>query len=282
MSYRKKHVKNKISRIKPRKSIFKRPWFWVLILILIIICTAFYFFLFYSGLQASNIVISGNEKVKTQDLRELVLTNINTGLINIWQIKITSRSIFLVDTDKLNKEILEKFPVIEKIKIDKNLPQTLILGVVERKPLGVYCNNQEQCFLIDQNGIIFEPVYAAPEGATIVRQASDNNQVFTGEEAVAQNIITAISKIQKTLKDSFQISVTDALISSPLRLNIKTSESWQIYFDLSPDSDINLQLTKLSLLLSGEIEPDSRKNLRYINLIPKDRAIICDNNTCGG
>lgn len=281
MSYRKKHVKNKISRIKPRKSIFKRLWFWVLILILLIICSALYFFLFYSGLQVNNIVISGNEKVKTQDLQELVLNNANTGLINIWHIKIVSRSIFLVDTAKLNKEILEKFPVIEKITIDKNLPQTLTLGVVERKPLGVYCNNQEQCFLIDQNGIVFEPISITPEGATIVRQTSDNNQIFTGEEAVAQNIITAISKIKKTLNDNFQINVTDALVSSPLRLNIKTSENWQIYFDLSPDSDINSQLTKLNLLLTSEISQENRKNLRYINLIPKDRGIICDNSTCG-
>jgi hypothetical protein len=106
--------------------------------------------------------------------------------------------------------------------------------------------------------------------------------VFTGEDVVAQNIINAISKIQKSLKDNFQIDLKEALVASSVRLNVTTSENWQIYFDLSPESDINLQLTKLNLLLNGGMSADSRKNLRYIDLRPQDRAIICDNKTCGG
>jgi hypothetical protein len=83
------------------------------------------------------------------------------------------------------------------------------------------------------------------------------------------------------LKDNFQINLEEALVTSPLRLDVNTSENWRIYFDLGPDSDINLQLTKLNLLLNGGISTASRKTLRYIDLRPKDRAIICDNNTCG-
>ncbi len=282
MSYRKKHIKNKIHKIKPRKSIFKRPWFWIIILFLIIILSGFYFAIFWPCIQLKNIVISGNDKAKTRDLQELVLNSANTGLIDFWNIKIISRSIFLINDDKINKNILEKFPVIEKVTINKNLPQTLILSVVERKPIGVFCGNAGQCFLIDQNGIIFEPLSITPENFTIVRQAVENGQIFTGEQVVAQNTINAISKIQKSLKDNFQIDLEEALVTSPVRLNIKTSENWQIYFDLSPESDINLQLTKLDLLLTSEISQDNRKNLRYIDLRPKDRAIICDNKTCGG
>ena len=62
---------------------------------------------------------------------------------------------------------------------------------------------------------------------------------------------------------------------------MNTSKNWQIYFDLSSDSDINSQLTKLNLLLNGGISADDMKNLHYIDFRPKDRAIICDNATCG-
>ena len=65
-----------------------------------------------------------------------------------------------------------------------------------------------------------------------------------------------------------------------------TGKNWQIYFDLSPGSDTNSQITELNLLLSNKIstgpEGYPRKKLRYIDLRPKDRAIICDNSTCGG
>jgi hypothetical protein len=50
------------------------------------------------------------------------------------------------------------------------------------------------------------------------------------------------------------------------------NEGWQIYFSLDPDSDINTQLVKLNLLLSGEIPLENRKNLEYIDLRFKDRA----------
>lgn len=279
MSFRKRHVKNKISRIKPRKSIFLRLWFWIIILILLIICSFAYFFLFYPGIQVKNIIISGNEKVKAQDLQKLVLNNADTGLVDFGWLRITSRSIFLINSESLDKEILEKFPIIEKVSINKNLPETLILGITERKPIGVYCSNE--CFLIDQNGIAFEGLVILPEYLAIVRQTGENGNVFTGENVIQRNIMEAIYKIEKDLKDNFQIDVKEALITSPIRLNIETSENWQIYFDISPDFDINLQLTKLNLLLTGEISPENRKNLRYINLIPKDKAIVCDNKICG-
>lgn len=282
MSYRKSHIKNRIYKTRPRKSIFKKLWFWILLLFLIIILSALYFLLFYPGLQIKNIVISGNEKVSTQDLQNIISNYSNTGLVKFWNFQIISRSIFLVNTDNLDKEILKQFPIIEKIKIDKNFPQTLMLGVTERKPIGIYCTNGGQCFLIDQNGIIFEKLSTNPENLTIVRQVTENGEVFTGENVVSQNVMDAVYKIQKSLKDNFQIDLKEALVASPVRLNVKTNENWQIYFDLSEGFDINFQITKLNLLLNKQNTPADRKNLRYINLIPKDRAIVCDNSICGG
>jgi hypothetical protein len=57
-----------------------------------------------------------------------------------------------------------------------------------------------------------------------------------------------------------------------LRLDIKTNENWQIYFDLNSMSDTDLKIAKLNLLLNGEITPEIRKNLQYIDLRFKDRA----------
>jgi cell division septal protein FtsQ len=282
MSYRERHIKNKIHGARPQKSIFKKLWFWILILIMVIALASGYFLFFYPYFQLKNIVISGNDKVKTEDLQALAWKDSNTSLLNFWNIKIGTESIFLINDNKINKDILEKFPAIGQLKINKTLPQTLILGVTERKPLGVYCTQVQQCFLIDNNGIIFEPLAATPVDATIVRQTVENSNIFTGEGVVAQNIISAIAQIQKNLKDNFQINLKQALITSPVRLNIDTGENWQIYFDLTPGSDINSQLTELTLLLNGGISKDTQKNLRYIDLRPKDRAIICDNSTCGG
>jgi cell division septal protein FtsQ len=286
MSFRKRHVKNRICKIKPKESIFKKLWFWIGVLSIIIISTTFYFIFFYSGLQAKKFEVSGNNKISAQELENIILSYTNTGLVKFWNFSVTTKSILLVDTEKIRKEILDKFPVIEKVTVSKEYPQTIILGVLERKPFGVFCSMSSElgqdgdCFLIDQNGIAFESLNVIPGGFIIVQQIGDHGQVFTGEQAVAQNITDAIFKIQKSLKDNFQIDLEQALVTTPVRMNIKTSEKWQIYFDMSQNANIDSQLTKLNLLLEQEISRDARKSLRYINLIPKDRAIICDNIEC--
>ncbi len=276
MSYRKKHIKGKVQRIKPKKSIFKRLWFWIAILFLIIISSAFYFFLFYSGIQIKDIIISGNQRVSSSDIENLISGDINNKILGI----VDSKSIFLINSDKLNKEILNNFPLIESVKVDKKLPQTLILNITERKPVGVYCQDDNQCFSIDENGIIFEPAEINSTGF-IVRQMANDGQFYIGQLAFEKNIIDLILKVEKSLKDNFQTDIKTAIIASPERLNIQTNENWQIYLDLSPDSDINSQITKLNLLLTNGISADSRKNLRYIDLRPKDRAVVCDNEICG-
>ncbi|MGD0577063.1 MAG: FtsQ-type POTRA domain-containing protein [Candidatus Staskawiczbacteria bacterium] len=272
MSYRKSHVKNKIHKIKPKKSILKRLWFWLLILFFIVVFSALYFLLFYPGIQIKNVVVSGNNEIKAQDLQDIILNNSNTGLVKFWNVNLTSKSIFLADTSKLEKEILEKFPIIEKVSVNKQFPQTITLGIAERKPIGVYCSQTQQCFLIDENGVIYEPLNAPPADYIVVQQALENNNVFAGQNIVEQNIIAGISEIQKDLKNNFQINVKGALIASPLRLNITTDGGWQIYFNLSGDPDINSQITKLNLLLNGDVNANARKTLQYIDVRFKDMA----------
>jgi len=283
MSYRKKHIKGKIHKIKPKKSIFKMRWPWITFLSLIIVFSALYFFLFYSGVQVKNIIIFGNHKVASKDLENLISDNINNKILSIGDWEINSKSIFLVNSARLDQEIQNKFTVIESVEINKEFMQTLELQVRERAPVAVFCPKQtdDDCFSIDEKGIAFESSAILPADDIIVRQATNNGQIFTGKEVVQQNIMDLILKLEKDLKDNYQINLKTALIASLSRLNATTNENWQIYFDLSADSDIDSQLTKLNLLLSGQISADSRKNLRYIDLRPKDRAIVCDNMECG-
>ena len=278
MSYRKKHIKNKIYKQKPKKSIFKRLWFWLLLLFVVFIIGTAYFLTFYSGVQVKSIAVSGNEKVNAEDVRNAALNSANTVLVKLWNFKLTSNSIFFVNNEKISKGILEKFPKVGKVKVSKQLPQTLNISLNERKPIGAFCDNSNQCFSIDEDGIIFEPA-SNTDNITIVRQITNDKQVLVGNQAIAKTIIDTIYKIQKNLEDKLHINLQEALITSPIRLNIKTSENWQIYFDLS--SDITSQLSKLNLLFDTEISPENRKDLRYIDLRPEHRAIICDNAVCG-
>lgn len=283
-SYRKTIVKSKIKKIKPKKSIFKKPWFWILFLLSSIIIASVYFLVFHNNFQIKNIFISGNEKIKTQELESIISGKINISFIDFPFLNIKSKSIFLVNSKKINKKLVEDFPLIEKSEIKKIFPGIIEVNIIERKPIAVYCDyyqtENQQCFLIDKNGIVFEHIssensYLENGGKFfIVRQNNQEKQAFVSEMIIGKNIISSLIKIQENLNNNFQISIKEAFLPNPLRLDVETSEGWKIFFNLEPNLSIDSQILRLKLLLKEEISPPNRHILEYIDLRFKDRAQV--------
>lgn len=262
MKNRKHHIKNKVRLLKTKKPIFKKPIFWVIILSLIIIFLFLYLFLFFSKIQVNSIITKGNNNIQSEVIESIAWNNIDKNISN---------SIFLVKPKTISENILNKFPQIESVKVSIKFPQIIILEVKERIIFAAFCQTDDKkCFYIDENGIIFKVLEQIPENIFVIRQLIENKEVFVSQKVVEKNIMDIISKIRKNLKDNFQIDVKTAIISTPVRLNIETSENWQIYFNL--DSETDLQIAKMNLLLKNEIPASARKNLQYMDLRFKDRA----------
>lgn len=280
-SYRKKHVKGKVRSIKPKKSLTKRSVFWICILVIIILGTIFYLLFFYQGLQVKNIIIYGNEKVDTEELRSFVSNDITKKIISFGNTNIFVKSTFLVNSKQLENAILSRFLLIEKVEISKNFFKTISLNVLERKPLSIFCS-QDKCFLVDKNGIAFQESNSESMNFTIMKKDFDKSDLYIGSEVISKDIMHIFSEIQNDLAKKFNINIQEAFITSPIRMNIKTNENWQIYFNLQDNPDISSQLKGMNALLSGQLDSNNRQNLYYIDLRFKDRAVICDNVVCGG
>ena len=170
-----------------------------------------------------------------------------------------------------SQDILDKFPQIESVKVSKRFPRTIILEVKERSPFAVFCRTDGgKCFRMDENGTVFEELGQAPENVFIVRQLMENEEISVGQKVVEKNIMDIISKVKKNLGDNFQIDIREAAVLTPYRLNMETAENWQIYFNI--DSEIDLQIAKMNLLLKDEISLNIRKTLQYIDLRFRDKA----------
>jgi cell division septal protein FtsQ len=271
MSYRKKAVKNKIHKNKPKKSILKMPIFWWSLLVLILVITALYFLLFCPKFQIQNIIILGNEKINSQDLQRISENSINKKIINLGFWSLSSKSIFLASINDIKNQIFNFSPTIKAIDITKTYPQNLNIQVQERKRFAIFCQN-EKCFDIDDTGIIFEELSSISEDKFIVRQELDVENAYLGKEAVLKKTMEKIIEIKKNFADNLQISLLEVTISTPIRLNAKTREGWQAFFDIAEGSNISLQLTKLNLLLKDEINLENRQKLEYIDLRFEDRA----------
>src|SRR3989344_103145 len=209
MSYRRKHIKPRIRHLRPKKRFWQQPLFWIIFLLLLVVGIAATF-LFIPALQVSNIQISGNQATVTEDIENVARVNAGKHLVmGVW-----SRNIFLVNTQNINKAIIESFPGIQEVVITKNMPQTISINIRERQPFAAFCQDTPStntgCYSIDINGVIFAPL-STVVGTTVIKNSLNNKEVFVGENVVNKTIMDVIDKVKNSLESNFQINVKEAL-----------------------------------------------------------------------
>ena len=255
-------------RVRRKKSVFKNRFFWLGILILIIIGTAVYFITFASFFQIKEIQISGNEKVQKESLENFIWENVSKKMLIF-----KTKSILLVNLQRIEKNILEKFPKVSKIYLKRNLPDIIAINIQERKPLFLLCKNSDVCFHLDKEGVIFDPVRngipnevdgtnKAEESLIKIRDAR-HQEVRLGEKVIEDDLLKNIKEIISKLKDGAEI-FTKEIILSEEKITFKTVQNWEIYFN--PEENISNQIQNLILVFNEEIPSESRENLDYIDL----------------
>jgi len=85
-----------------------------------------------------------------------------------------------------------------------------------------------------------------------------------GNKVIEKEFLSSILDTESKLENNLKIPVEEVLVVSDERINLKTSEGWEIY--LNPKGDVDWQLTKLSEVLEKEIPLEKRGNLQYIEL----------------
>ena len=244
-------------RVRKKRSILNNKGFWFGFLAIIISGWLFYLIVFSVWFQVAEIKIMGNEKVCGQEIKKLIQPKIVQQIIH-WE----TRSIFLANLNEANKAILKEFPLIGEVDIKRNFPDALIIAVTERKPVAVFYY-EEQKFFIDKYGIIFEEIldneyfYLKIESLILIEKLE------LGKRILEKELMGKILEIKQETK-RIDISIKKNLIVSEERLNVKTLEGWEIYFNLK--DDISAQIFHLNLVLNEKIPLEKRKNLEYIDL----------------
>jgi len=246
-------IYHKPYRLKKKKSILRNRFFWLTILILIIIGGLLYFVFFTPFFQIKEIQISGNQKVLTENLQSRIQ----------WVLSHQGNYIFLCNSNKINQEILQFFPQIASIDTKIKFPDKLLVKIEERKPAAIFIYS-DKYFLIDKEGVIFEETFPNGDEYLKIKNPTLSQGFNLGSKVVENDILTSILEIGSKLKGDFKIPLEEVIIASEQRLNIKTLEGWEIYFN--PRGDLDWQLTKLDAILENRIPPEKRRNIGYIDL----------------
>jgi len=305
----KKKYYKKPYRIKRKRSIFKNRFFWLCILILIIAGSIFYFLFLYPFFDVKEIIISGNEEVKGDELRSsspftnarvvdelrssspFTNARVKEEIENLVKEQIQTdfkffknKNINLINLKEIDKIILENFHQIARVSSKKELPDAIIIEIEERKPAAVFKQNNNW-FFADKEGIIFQQINdevatQTAEQITIIQNSLLTKDLKLGERIAEKEIISQIIEFDSKLKEDLKISLPEPqrrvekriyslgleelTIISEERLNAKTSEGWEIYFNLK--GDLNWQILKLKAVLENRIPPEKRGNIDYIDL----------------
>ena len=268
---RKTHFRKQY-RIKRKKSILKNRFFWVGILGLAVLIGVFYLICFCSFFQLAKIEISGNQKVKTENIKNLTEKEISKKILFF-----SSKSIFLANISEIQDKILQEFPHIVNADLQRKFPALLKIRIEERKPAAVFCQGKNY-FFIDKDGIIFEEVFGEmfedmlkiklqiPFTAVggICSDDMCGYGIELGKGVVDKEKLAQILDIQAKLKKNLKIQINSADIISEQRLDIKTAEGWEIYFNTR--KDIDWQIIELDLVLKEKIPFEKRGELKYIDL----------------
>ena len=180
--------------------------------------------------------------------------------ILFWQ----TRSIFLISSQGIKKNILDNFCYLEDLEIQKKYPKTLILKGKIRKKDFVFCDNFNNCFFADNFGILFErkgtvsfPVLTLP--------LEKEKSFSLCQQLPIVDYLPKLLKIKNQIEEGLKIPLFEIKYFFPEKVVFVTKEGWQIYFNL--DKEIDWQLTKLDTVLKERLKDfESRKNLWYIDV----------------
>jgi len=251
-----KHAYRKPYRVKRRKSIFKSRFFWLGLLVFIFIAALFYTLFFFEAFQVKQITIAGTGRVSAEELRDAVENKLENEILFL-----KTKSIFLISSQKIKEDILSKFPQIAKVEIKRTSPDALSVWVAERAELVSWWQ-KDTCFLLDGEGIIFEK---CPSETSLTKLLDQKNTtpLNLGEKVIEKEYLDKILETHRRLTNELKIEVEEMAVFSN-EFDAKTPEGWKIY--LSPEEDLDWQLTKLSQVIEKEIPPERRKDLDYIEL----------------
>ncbi len=103
--------------------------------------------------RTRSIVVEGNQLVKTEDVTAY-LQNQFAGNHGIF---IPNNHIFFMRRSAIEEKLLEAFPRMQRVRIDRGALHTVRVRVVERPHAFLWCANQQlsECYFADDTGLLF-------------------------------------------------------------------------------------------------------------------------------
>ncbi len=218
---------------------------------------SFTYFCFFSGFfNLETIEVKGIKKFPKEEVRLSVEKIINENRFSSFY-----NNILLLKFNLIEEEVLGQYPVIKNVQIKRELPNSIIVVVEEREEVAQIC--PEDCYLIDEEGIIFEIAKEEKPLLKIVFNDSEK-ELVTGKKIIDKDLLFFLIDFYSRIDRNLDFAMDYFLIISNKRTHVCTEEGWDIY--LNPIESADWQFTKLQTVIKEHLSSEDRKVLDYIDL----------------
>jgi cell division septal protein FtsQ len=272
MKRRIKANKRRITR-RRKKSIFTNFYFSFAVFASIILLSGAGFLLFSPRFQISQLSVTGNNNIATEDLQKAAQEKLKTSF-SVLGMDISTESIFL-SMGKGVSGLMESFPEIEKVTIKKNFPNGVSLQIVEKTPYAVWTDefDNSKCYLVDKSGSFIKNYEEKKEYASLLK-INEKEEI---NDLNKKKVLESLSKIENELA-KYSIITTEFDLYKSEAVIVQTSSSCEIIFYIGNDkvnyADLDWQIEKLAALAKNGYL-NNLSSLKYIKLIYENQTNIC-------
>lgn len=263
MAIKKPYLKRKSREKKPFKLILFTGLFFCLLAVV------GYFLIFSPYFWVKDIEIKAAQDPKyyaKDEIKEIARNVLERKFLKFFP----GKSIFLVSSAGIRENILNQFPEIKSVEINRKPPHFLEAVIKERESVGIWCRQDggkvRECFNIDNEGIIFKESPLVLSDFVLNLYASSSQAVSIRNRAVSSNLMEFILNVKEGLVG---IKAVDFGIVSEQDLRVGTNHGFGVYFN--PANSFDRQLAALETVLNEEIK-DNFSDLEYIDLRIENRV----------
>jgi len=209
----------------------------VLLLVAVIILLG-YFVYYSSFFQVDSIEVEGGELVERSKLEQLAYDYLAREKNNIW----------LFDSYSLKQLVRDRFPVINKVVIQKGIPDTVKIIVYERKPKLVWVSDNQK-YLVDDQGFAFINLNDYQEKKNQLQKKlikiidRSNLTVENNQRLVSKDWVDFVFQLDKRLLNDFNLPPKKYYITETAFDLYIVTEIGEIIFDTN--QSIGEQLSAL-------------------------------------
>lgn len=238
--------------LKRKKQKVKKVKIYLILLVNVAMVVTLIFVLRLPAIQISQVKITGNVFVDTQEIEQKTNNLLSKNLILI----IPNRNIFLFSKRELEKQIIQN-PAIISVKIRKDFFHTLTIDITEQEKEMIYCTSLDrtECFYINKKGFVYAKV---------------KDMLIPEQEVIIYNE-QGLKKIQDTIIDEKTYIDIVLFIKNVIRQDIKIGE---VYIKSDGVVEfITRDNTKLIASLFDEFKKDFANLMALFekNIITKDQ-----------